>query len=200
LVASSSEVYGAPLPGDLPLVESHPRLSTSTYGRSKIGQEDVALAFAHRRTVIVTRAFNHIGPGQRPVFVAPALAARVLEFKAGGTSSIAVGNLDVKRDIGDVRDVVRAYRLLAEAAVGGRTAAEGPIYNVATGSAVSIRTLLATLCELSGVPMVERIDPRLVREGEPAEIRGDATKLRALTGWVPRIELRTSLADLLTGA
>jgi GDP-4-dehydro-6-deoxy-D-mannose reductase len=197
LVTSSSEVYGKPEPGELPITEAHPRRAKEAYGRSKVAQEDAALEAAPSRTVVITRAFNHIGPGQREVFVAPAMARRVLELKAGRAQSIPVGNLDVRRDIGDVRDVVRAYRLLLEVAVAGRIPIGKRIYNVATGRSIAVRTLVEELCEIAGVPAVLKIDPALVRAGEAPEIRGDASLLHALTGWAPEIPLQTSLRDLL---
>ena len=108
-----------------------------------------------------------------------------------------MGNLDVRRDIGDVRDVVRAYRLLLEAAVAGRIQDSQRIYNVATGRAVPIRTLLEQLCALAGVPVTFEVDPGLTRAGEAPEIRGDASLLSGLTGWAPEIPLETSLGDLM---
>jgi GDP-4-dehydro-6-deoxy-D-mannose reductase len=147
--------------------------------------------------VVITRAFNHIGPGQRDVFVAPALAHRVLEFRAGRSNAVPVGNIHVRRDLTDVRDVVRAYRLLLEALVEGRVPPERPIFNVASGRSVEIRTILEILCDLAGVEVVTKVEPSLVREGDPLDVRGDASALRELTGWAPTIPLETSLADLL---
>jgi GDP-4-dehydro-6-deoxy-D-mannose reductase len=198
LVTSSSEVYGRFEASDLPIAESLPSRATSAYGKSKIAQESVAIVASARRPVVITRAFNHIGPGQRDVFVAPALAHRVLEFRAGGTKSVRVGNIHVRRDVTDVRDVVRAYRLLLEALVGGQVPRERPIYNVATGRSVEIQTILEILCDLAGVAVITEVEPSLVREGDPPDVRGDAGSLRALTGWEPTIPLTTSLADLLT--
>lgn len=147
--------------------------------------------------MVITRAFNHIGPRQRDVFVAPALAHRVLEFRAGRSNAVAVGNIHLRRDLTDVRDVVRAYRLLLEALVEGRVPPERPIFNVASGRSVEIRTILEILCDLAGVEVVTVIEPFLVREGDPLDVRGDASALRELTGRATTIPLETSLADLL---
>lgn len=198
LVAGSSEVYGRPRPGDLPLTEGAPTEPDQPYGRSKLAQERVALGAAksHGLSVVVTRSFNHTGPGQRAEFVAPAFARRVLEARDSGARTIPVGNVDVRRDFGDVRDVARAYRLLLEGSAGGSV---GPavIVNVATGRAVAIREILAILCRLAGVDPEPVIDPALVRPDDPPEMVGDASLLRALTGWVPTIGLERTLADLL---
>jgi GDP-4-dehydro-6-deoxy-D-mannose reductase len=197
LVTSSSDVYGRFEAGDLPLAESLPPRATAAYGKSKVAQENAALEASAGRPVVITRAFNHIGPGQREVFVAPALAHRVLEFRAGRTKAVPVGNVHVRRDLTDVRDVVRAYRLLLEALVEGRIPPARPIYNVASGRSVEIRTILEILCDLAGIPVVIEVEPSLVRAGDPPDVRGDASALRALTGWAPSIPLETSLADLL---
>ena len=145
VVAGSSDVYGAPDPGDLPLTEAAPARPTSAYGRSKLGQEEAALAAATAgpATVAVTRSFNHTGPGQRAEFVAPALARRVLAARDANQREIPVGNLDVRRDFGDVRDVVRAYRLLLEGLAAG-SIPSGAVVNVATGSSTSIREMLGS--------------------------------------------------------
>ncbi len=198
LVTSSSEVYGKPRPEDLPLNEDAPTRPDSPYGRAKLGQESVAEAAANGgRRVIITRAFNHTGPGQRPEFVAPALARRVLDAASGRAASIRVGNLDVSRDIADVRDIVRAYRLLLEADQGPEPLDLSTAFNVATGTAVSVRSLLATLCRLAHVEVPIYPDPDLIRDGEATEIVGDASRLRNRTGWQPKIPIERTLADLL---
>jgi GDP-4-dehydro-6-deoxy-D-mannose reductase len=198
LVAGSSEVYGRPRPEDLPLTEDAPTEPRHPYGRSKLAQERAALAAAHVHglSVVVTRSFNHTGPGQRADFVAPALARRVLAARDSGAQAIPVGNVDVKRDIGDVRDVVQAYRLLLEGLIAGVV---GPamVLNVATGRAIAIREVLATLCRLAGVEADLFVDPALVRPDDSPEIVGDASRLRALTGWVSTIGLERTLTDLL---
>jgi GDP-4-dehydro-6-deoxy-D-mannose reductase len=115
LVTGSSEVYGIPRPEDLPLGETAAMAPRQPYAVSKAAQEGVAIAAAVRWgfPVVVTRSFNHSGPGQRPVFALPALARRVVAVRRGASTSLSAGNIDVRRDIGDVRDVVRAYRLLS---------------------------------------------------------------------------------------
>lgn len=196
LVSGSSEVYGEPRGGALPLREESPLLPTRPYGLVKLAQEGVALASGARMAipVVVTRSFNHIGPGQRPEFAVPAFARRVLAFREGRASEIAVGNLDVRRDLTDVRDVVRAYRLLLEQAAAGRTTPQ--VVNVASGRSVTIRDVLEHLCRLAGVAARVRVDPELVRIGEPADIVGDPTLLAVATGWRAEIPLDRSLEDV----
>ena len=201
LVAGSSDVYGLPNPHDLPLTERAPLRTTRPYGLSKLGQEAIAIGAGARFgfPVVVTRSFNHTGPGQRPDFVAPALARRVMQARSTGAKSITVGNLDVLRDLGDVRDVVRAYRLLLETVVNGTTQSM-TVVNVATGATVSMRAVLEALCRLAEVEVQADLDPTLVRPDDPPVIVGDASALRTLTGWSPRIDLERTLADVLEDA
>ena len=105
--------------------------------------------------------------------------------------------MDVRRDLGDVRDVVAAYRLLLEL-LHDRAGGDPIVANVATGRSVSMREVMHTLCRTAGIKAEIEVDPSLVREGDPPEIRGDATLLRGLTGWKPRHDLEETLKDLLT--
>ena len=202
LVTGSSEIYGSPRPEDLPLSEASPLAPRQPYAVSKAAQEGVAIAAAVRWgfPVVVTRSFNHSGPGQRPVFVLPAMARRVAAVRRGASTSLNAGNIDVRRDIGDVRDVVRAYRLLLESLAEGRLGRAPLVVNVATGRAEPIRSMIDQLCTLAGVSPEVRIDPGLVRADDPPEIRGDATLLGELTGWRPEIPLTQTLSDLLAEA
>jgi GDP-4-dehydro-6-deoxy-D-mannose reductase len=199
LVSCSADVYGAPRPEDLPLSEGAPLDPNSSYALSKAAQEGVAAEAAglHGFQVIVTRSFNHTGPGQRPVFVVPAMAHRVMAVKRGQAASIAAGNVDVRRDLTDVRDVVVAYRLLLEAAVRGALPSRCTVVNVASGEAVTVRHVIERLSALAGVTPVIEIDESLVRTNDPVEIRGDATLIRQLVGWKPRIPLEQTLVDML---
>lgn len=198
LVSGSSEVYGPPAPEDLPLTELAPLRADRPYGRSKLAQERAALEVGAARQVpvVVTRSFNHTGPGQRPEFVAPALAGRLLAARATGERTIRVGNLDVRRDIGDVRDVVRAYRLLLEGLVAGSVSA-ATVVNVATGRAATIREVLGMLAEAIGIAVEPQVDPDLVRPDDPPLIVADVARIHALTGWTAEIPLRRTLGDLV---
>jgi GDP-4-dehydro-6-deoxy-D-mannose reductase len=201
LVTGSSEVYGRPDPATLPLTEEAPLRTTTPYGLSKLAQEAVAVAGAVRYGIptVVTRAFNHTGPGQRPMFAVPAFAQRVLAVRAGQATAIAAGNVDVRRDLGDVRDVVVAYRLLLEL-LRDEGAVAPIVANVATGSSVSMREVIGELCRAAGVDAPIEIDPALVRANDPEEIRGDSTLLRTLTGWEPRRGLAETLRGVLASA
>jgi GDP-4-dehydro-6-deoxy-D-mannose reductase len=198
LVTGSSEVYGSPDPADLPLTEDSPTRARHPYAVSKLRQEEEAVrcALAHGMPLAVTRSFNHIGPGQRGEFVAPALASRLIEARRSGHNAIRVGNVDVRRDFTDVRDVVRAYRLLLEHLAKARSQ-EPLIVNVASGRSRSIRELLKMIGEAAGIDPELVVDPALVREDDPPEIIGDASHLRAVTGWEPSIPIDRTVADLV---
>jgi len=201
LVSGSSDVYGLPRSEDLPLGEMAPLTPNHPYAISKIAQEAVAFEAAARYgfPVVVTRSFNHTGPGQRPVFVVPAMARRVVAMQRGETTGIRAGNVDIRRDLTDVRDVVRAYGLLLERTVDHLVPTPCAV-NVASGEAVSIRLIIDQLCELAGVPVHIQVDRSLVRTDDPVEMCGDATLLTQLTGWRREIPLHKTLSDVLDEA
>lgn len=198
LVVSSSEVYGRPEPADLPLRERAPLRSTEPYGLSKIAEERVALNWpSGRPPMVIARPFNHTGPGQRLQFVVPAIAERILVAVRRGERTIRTGNVDVQRDFSDVRDVVRAYRLLLECSMES-TSWRGPrIYNISTGRSVSIRAIAQMLGGYAGVRIGIEIDPSLVREFDPPDIIGDAASIATDVGWHPTIPLDATLRDVL---
>jgi GDP-4-dehydro-6-deoxy-D-mannose reductase len=194
LVVSSAEVYGAVTdPSVLPLTEDAPPAPVTPYAASKLAAEAVATqAFrGHGQHVVVARPFNHVGPGQSPDFAVAAFAKRVVEARANGQHAIAVGNLSARRDFTDVRDVVRAYRALV---VAGEP---GEVYNVCSGSDVSMREVAERLVALAGASLELEVDPELVRPVEVPVLRGDPGRLERATGWAPAHELGETLADVL---
>lgn len=193
IVVSSSEVYGISREEDQPLSESFRVAPANPYSSSKVEAERVArdaVRFRGQR-VVVARPFNHLGPGQSPNFVVPALVSRLLDARDRGDESILVGDLSTRRDFSDVRDVVRAYRLLAKLGVSGE------VYNVASGHDVALldiaRQLVARLA-----PNVELVvDPSLLRPVDLPVSRGSYDKLHQATGWAPQIALHVSLDDIV---
>jgi GDP-4-dehydro-6-deoxy-D-mannose reductase len=199
LVSCSADAYGTPRPEDLPLREDAPVAPNGPYSLSKVAQEGAAAEASARYgfPVVVARSFNHTGPGQRPVFVVPAMALRVMAVKRGLATTIPAGNVDVRRDLTDVRDVVVAYRLLLEAAVRGALGEGFTVVNIASGDVVTVRSVIERLCALAGVSPVIEIDQSLIRTNDPIEIRGDTTLIRRLVGWEARIPLQQTLVDIL---
>jgi GDP-4-dehydro-6-deoxy-D-mannose reductase len=125
------------------------------------------------------------------------MAQRVMALKRGQAKCIPAGNVDVRRDLTDVRDVVAAYRLMLEAAYWQSLADPFTVVNVASGDAVTIRFVIERLCDLAGATPVIETQGTLVRAGDPLEIRGDATRIRELVGWQPRIRMEQTLSDML---
>lgn len=190
LVVSSADVYGTQPPGAYPLGETIAPRPANPYAASKIAAEALAIAYArtYGTDAIVTRAFNHIGPGQDERFALAGFAAQLARAAAGAGPLLQVGNLEASRDFLDVRDVCAAYALLLE---GGGSA--GEIYNVASGVATPLREALRRLILLAGVPVEVRTDPARMRPSDVPVSVGDAAKLRAATGWVPRITFDEAL-------
>jgi GDP-4-dehydro-6-deoxy-D-mannose reductase len=138
------------------------------------------------------RPFNHAGPRQRPGFVVADFARQVAMIEAGlSPPVIKVGNLAAVRDLSDVRDVVRAYVL----ALGEGEA--GAVYNVASGHGISMADLLHAFIDQASVPIAKAIDPARLRPIDRPLIIGDATRLRAHTGWTPTIPLAQTVRDTL---
>ncbi len=194
LVTSSAEVYGAVTdPGRLPLTEASATAPLTPYAASKLAAEALCAQawLGHGQRVVVVRPFNHIGPGQAPNFAVAALAKRIVDAERSGSPSIPVGSLSARRDFTDVRDVVRAYRLLVE------SGEPGGIYNVCSGRDVSIQEIADRLLALAGSSVSLETDPALVRPVEVPVLRGDPGRLGAATGWRPELALERTLADVL---
>ena len=196
LSVTSSDIYGVVGPGDLPISEDAPLRPVNPYAAGKAAAEMVCLQgfLGHGLGVLRARAFNHLGPGQSERFLAPALAARIAGNEVSGATAVPVGNLSARRDFTDVRDVVRAYRLLA---VHGEP---GEAYNVCSGRDVAVSEIARDLLELARIPMRLEQDDRLFRPVDLPVQRGNNAKLRAATGWAPEIALADTLADTLEAA
>ncbi len=192
VAAGSGEEYGPP--ETVPTTESHPLRPQNPYAVSKASAGLLArfYADAYGLRVIHARAFNHAGPGQEPIYAIASFAQQFAEGLEAGEDPIRIvtGSPDTRRDFTDVRDVVRAYRTLAEHGEPG-------IYNVCSGVTRSARELIAALGEVAGVAVDHQIDPAKVRAHEVFEIRGSNTLLHETTGWSPEIPLTRTLADTL---
>lgn len=193
LTVGSADVYGRVTAEDLPINEDLPLRPVSPYAASKASADHVALQawLGYGQHVVRCRPFNHLGPGQTDRFVAPALAGRVARNERNGESVVKVGNLSPKRDFTDVRDVVRAYRLLIERGT------PGEVYNVCSGTAIAVQELAEQFISMATIPMRLEPDPELQRPVDIPVLLGDNTRIRTDTGWVPEIPLAETLRDLL---
>lgn len=195
LIISSGEIYGAAAPEHLPTNEDAPLRPSSPYSVSKITQDMLGLQYflSRQLPVIRVRPFNHIGPGQSEGFVAPDFAMQIARIEAGlQEAKMYVGNLTPERDFTDVRDIARAYRLLME------RGEPGEVYNVASGKPHTIQQLLDILLSYSTADIEVCPDPARMRPASVPVLWGDASRLRAATGWEPSIPFEQTLLDVLT--
>ena len=194
LVIGSSEEYGIVPTEALPIRETYPLRPSNPYAVSKVGQDMLGYQYfaSHDLPVVRVRPFNHIGPRQSPAFVAAAFAKQIAEVEAGiREPKVVVGNLDARRDLSDVRDIVRGYYLAAS------QGEPGDVYNLGAERSYPIRDLLERLIALSSVRPGIEFDPQRVRPSDMPDVVADCTKLRSRTGWRAEIPLQRSLQDTL---
>ncbi|MDQ3987079.1 MAG: GDP-mannose 4,6-dehydratase [Actinomycetota bacterium] len=194
LIPCTSDQYGRVNPEQCPVTEDAPQRPVSPYASSKMAQEAVGRMFheGFGLATVCTRAFMHIGPGQPPSFATGDWARQIALAEVGRADRVVrVGNLDLKREFGDVRDVVEAYRGAMEQGV------PGEVYNVATGEARPLGDALHILLRRASVEMRVEVDPAKLRPADPPLLEGSARKLHRLTGWVPRHRLEDTLAEVL---
>jgi len=195
LATGSGAVYGDTGP-EAAATESRPLHAEGAYASSKAAMEEALRAAAgNGLRAVVARAFNHTGPGQMPGFAAPAFARQIARIRLGlDAPLLRVGNLAAVRDFLDVRDVVRAYRLLAESDYPG----DFDIVNVSSGTGRRMSDLVDDLADRAGVAVTVEIDPGLFRPVDVAFSVGDSGKLAARTGFEPGVPWDRTLSDLLT--
>ena len=193
LLVCSAEVYGSVEPERLPITEETPLRPVTPYAASKVAAEFLGLQayLGHGLPVMRVRAFNHVGPSQAGSFVVSDLARRIAKAERDGAKVLRVGNLSPRRDFTDVRDVVRAYRLLIESGV------PGEVYNVCSGHAIAIEELAHRLLQLAGADLVIESDPSLFRPVDVPVLLGDPSRVRDHVGWQPSIPLDDTLRDVL---
>jgi GDP-4-dehydro-6-deoxy-D-mannose reductase len=193
ILISSADVYGRSNVGR-PLNEDAPLQPLSPYALSRVMTCEAA-RFYHRTfglDVIILRPFSHTGPGQTATFVFPKVARAIVQIERGAAEPvIEMGNLDVRRDYSDVRDIVRAYALALERCASGET------YNVTSGKPVVIKESVDYLCSLARVPVKVRSSAAEFRPHDIPLLTGDPSRFMAATGWKPEIPFTQTLSDLL---
>ncbi len=196
LFVSSADVYGLVDESEMPLTEAHEPKPRSPYGASKIAGEEIARSYhrAHGLPVVIARPFNHLGRGQAAKFAAASFARQIAELETTGGGVVRHGDLSTRRDMTDVHDIVRAYRLLTLHGEPGET------YNICSGRAVAMQEVLDTLLSLSPGPIRGEVDPGLIRPVDLPVLRGSHQKLTAATGWKPKVDLALTLRDVLDDA
>lgn len=192
VVVGSGEEYGPP--DEIPITEGHPLRPANPYSASKVAGFHLCRQYAkaHGLRIVYLRPFNHIGPRQSLGFAVPDFASQIAAIEAGRQEPVMyVGNLEARRDLLDVRDMVRAYALAAE------KGEPGEVYNIASGRPLAIQEVLDGLLKLSNRSIEVRRDPKRMRPSDVPVIAGDSAKFRRRTGWEPGIPVEDSLRDIL---
>ena len=201
LLVSSADVYGQP-ESEAPRTEESPANPLSAYAMTKLAAEEIGRFFqrVHGLDIVILRPFSHTGPGQNPKFVFPSVARRIVEIERAAENTpaladeertIELGNVDVRRDYTDVRDICQAYLLALERCRCGET------YNVTSGRTISIRQGVEMLIKMAKTQVSYRSVPRKLRPHDILLSAGSDKKFKAATGWNPLIPLETTFSDLL---
>ena len=194
LLVSSGDVYGTTAGLKGRIKESTPLSPLNPYAASKVSAEMMATCIQAGRKlpVIIVRPFNHIGPGQSPVFVISDFARQLARIEAGLTKPVMkVGDLSARKDFTDVRDMIRAYITAVERCPPGKP------FNICSGKSLSIKKSLDMLMKVSGVQARVVTEKKRLRVTSSSAARIDSSAFRRATGWKPEIPLRKTLADIL---
>ena len=195
LSIGSSEEYGEVSEKELPLTEQNPLRPLSPYAVARVSQEMLSKIYADGfgLNIIMTRSFNHIGPGQKDNFVISSFARQLVAFAKAPTANdtLKTGNLSIIRDFLDVRDVVKAYYLLLK---NGR---KGEVYNICSGNGIVLKDIIVKMSEILKLHINIELDPKLVRPNDNKQIIGSYNKIHTELGWQPEIALEKSLADII---
>jgi GDP-4-dehydro-6-deoxy-D-mannose reductase len=194
ILIGSGEEYGYIREGACPIKETEQLNPGNIYAATKACQSMIGSIYAraYGMDIVMVRAFNHIGPAQLTQFVVADFCNQAAEIEKGNRKpEISVGNLAVKRDFTDVRDIVRAYELLAEKGVSGK------IYNVGSGKAVLIEDILKLIVSKSTAEITVSVDKARLRPADVPVIEADISEIKADTGWEPEISLEKTIEDTL---
>jgi GDP-4-dehydro-6-deoxy-D-mannose reductase len=193
LSVGSSEEYGKVDPAQLPLRENGRVNPISPYAVARVSQEQLSAVYSagYGLDIVMTRSFNHIGPGQLDKFVIPSFVKKILESNASGQTHIDVGNISLVRDFVDVRDVVSAYYMLL---MHGR---KGEIYNICSGNGITLENMLMLIMKQIGCEMEIRTIDSLVRPNDNEVIVGSFEKIQQELGWKPKFTIEESINDII---
>ena len=195
LSVGSSEEFGDVTEKELPLTEERPLKPSSPYAVAKVSQEMLAKVYAtgFLQDIVMTRSFNHIGPGQKDIFVVASFAKQLVLLSKSKSveKKIVTGDVSITRDFVDVRDVVRAYYLLLKK--GNR----GEIYNICSGKGILLEDIIFKMSELLGINIQVEVNPELIRPVDNKKIIGSYQKIKKELGWQPEIPIEKSFSDII---
>jgi GDP-mannose 4,6-dehydratase len=193
-ICSSSEVYGQVLPDEVPITETTPFRPASPYAVSKVGEDMIAFQYgiSYKLDLVRTRMFTHTGPRRGDVFAESSFARQIAEIELNRQKGpVRVGNLNSVRTLADVRDAVRAYKLLLDKCPAGE------VYNIGGKETMTVGDILETLKSLARVPIEHVVDPARLRPSDVTLQIPDTSKFHGATGWQPKIPASQTLGDLL---
>ncbi|PKL19092.1 MAG: GDP-mannose 4,6 dehydratase [Spirochaetae bacterium HGW-Spirochaetae-5] len=195
LSVGSSEEYGNVDESMLPLREEYFLKPVSPYAVARVSQEHLSRVYCDGfgLDVVMTRSFNHMGPGQKDIFVVSSFAKQLVEIKKGirKDAVLITGDTSVIRDFLDVRDVVDAYYKLLKSGL------RGEVYNICSGQGIALQQLIITMCEILDLEVKLEVDNNLIRPNDNMIIVGSNEKLKNTTEWIQKIPLYQSLNDLI---
>lgn len=194
LSVGSSEEYGIVSKKNLPVSEDCVLNPNSPYAVARVSQEMLSKLYvkAYGCDIIMTRSFNHLGPGQRSSFAVPSFITQLIDIHGKSPKcNLKVGNINVIRDYVDVRDVVRAYHMLFEKGVSGE------VYNVCSGSGISLREIIAKITDYLNLKTKITVDNTLFRPSDNPVIIGNPSKIKSAVGWCSEINIDKSIDDCI---
>jgi GDP-4-dehydro-6-deoxy-D-mannose reductase len=194
LSVGSSEEYGNVKAEDVPLNEDHPLVPISPYAVARVSQEMLSKIYVDGfgMDIIMTRSFNHIGPGQKDLFVVSSFAKQLVSLdRTIGNAKLVTGDTSIIRDFVDVRDVVKAYYLLLKKGI------KGEVYNICSSNGISLTDVINKLGLILGLKIEQQTDDKLIRPNDNKIIVGSNSKIMADVGWTPCISLSESLKDII---
>lgn len=195
LSVGSSEEYGNVREEDLPLTEGMILKPNNPYAVARVSQEQLAVILNDiwDMNIVMTRSFNHIGPGQDTRFVVPSYIEKILNVKNSGANKgkIEVGDISIVRDFVDVRDVVRAYHMLLE------SGKRGEVYNICSGKPVLLKRLIGLIASYLNVEIEPIIIDKYVRPNDNRIIVGSPEKIFRELSWKAEIEIENSIIDMI---
>jgi GDP-4-dehydro-6-deoxy-D-mannose reductase len=195
LSIGSSEEYGNVKEAGMPLYESHTLNPVSPYAVARVSQEMLSKIYVdgYGMDIVMTRSFNHIGPGQKDLFVISSFAKQLVALtKEDKGAELVTGDISIIRDFVDVRDVVRAYYLLFKK---GR---KGEVYNICGGKGITLREVIDQMADILNLKVATRINEHFIRPNDNKIIIGSNEKIKTDTGWSQEISLEKSLQDIIT--
>ncbi len=195
LSIGSSEEYGNVEEADIPLHEDHLLNPVSPYAVARVSQEMLSKIYVdgYGMDIIMTRSFNHIGPGQKEIFVVSSFAKQLVDLsRQKGDKELIAGDTSIIRDFVDVRDVVRAYCMLF------KKGKKGEVYNICSGEGTSLRELIDKMAAILNINIIVRQNENLIRPNDNRIIIGSNEKIKQDTGWQKEMSLEKSLKDIIS--